>query len=68
MKKVKEKRKKKDRAYSPIKVCKEIALVQWPSIGELFKQSSIVICFVAMMAAFFIACEAAIGVVMKTAF
>ena len=58
--------KKKNRTYSPIKVCKEIALVQWPSIGELLKQSNVVIWFVLLVAAFFVACESLIGLVLKS--
>lgn len=68
MKKVKKVKEKKDRTYSPVKVCKEIALVQWLNVGELLKQSNIVIWFVIFIAAFFVACESLVGLILKAVF
>lgn len=64
----KQKKKNRDFKYSPKGVCKEIAMVEWPSFKELMKQSGIVIVFVGVMAGYFVLCETGVGALLKQLF
>lgn len=65
LKKNKDKSKKKQLKYSPKGIYSELALVQWPKFSTLMKDSGLVILFVLIFAAFFIACESLVGVSWK---
>lgn len=62
-KKVKE---KKERAYTPLAVFRELRKVEWPSPKELTKSSLLVIVFTVLFGLYFFVCElVANGLVQK---
>lgn len=54
---VKEKKEKKDRVYSPIKVIRELKAVKWPTFKELMSTSGLVIIFTLLFGVYFFVCE-----------
>lgn len=53
----KEKKEKKDRVYSPIKVIRELKAVKWPTFKELMSTSGLVIIFTLLFGVYFFVCE-----------